>query len=267
MNKFDNLYLNLIYEAVPPTSTSTTSCDDSELEDKMVAARTKVFKRFKFFAIMMENHEFVCTNTISTMAVDAFGHIYYNPNFVKTKLSVDELMGVICHECMHNAKNSLYRRGNRDPQLWNIATDLTINWDLIQDEIPLPSIGLIPEKDGTWSLGKKRLAWFKNIKIVVKDRSAEEIYDDLVGSVDERMKKFLDDWAKELDVHVYPPTGEDPEPTDDKDWEPVEGDPVYNEDTGTFGQVIKVNGNNVSIKPISEDEAKQLAILKAAMTM
>ena len=55
------------------------------------------------------------------MATDG-RRIVYNPAFVE-KLSPAELEGVLAHEIMHCALAHHCRRGERDTQLWNQATD------------------------------------------------------------------------------------------------------------------------------------------------
>jgi predicted metal-dependent peptidase len=46
--------------------------------------------------------------------------IYYNEEWVKT-LSDRQRMGLLCHEVLHPALQHLWRRGQRDPELWNKA--------------------------------------------------------------------------------------------------------------------------------------------------
>ena len=78
---------------------------------------------------------------IDTMATD--GHrLFYNPAFVN-RISEAECLGVICHELLHCAFLHMYRRGTRDPILWNIAGDLIINAILNESGQKLPEGGLL----------------------------------------------------------------------------------------------------------------------------
>jgi len=52
--------------------------------------------------------------------------IGYCPAFVDS-LPIDQLKGVLCHEVMHLANAHQCRRGERDPQRWNIAADYAVN--------------------------------------------------------------------------------------------------------------------------------------------
>jgi predicted metal-dependent peptidase len=76
-----------------------------------------------------------------TMATDG-RRIVYNPAFVE-KLSQAELEGVLAHEVMHLALAHHCRRGERDAQLWNQATDYAINPILINNGVTLPKDALI----------------------------------------------------------------------------------------------------------------------------
>ena len=254
MNLFDKLYLKIVFEQAP-----MDPCSDKELEDKLIGAKYRIFSEYPFFGQILSNFRLICTTQLPTFAISNQGDLYYNPAFA-TQLSFKQLIGVLCHEVMHIAMLSLFRLGTRDRELWNIATDLTINWDLIQDNFDLPAKGLIPDKDGIYDVGKMG-GTFKRFKIDVKDKSAEELYDELTAKVDEKLKKFLNDLAQELDKHIYdapPPSqkGQQP-PNEQEDQGPQVGDLVYNEDTGEFGEVIKVGKDDVTVTMLTEDQAKK----------
>lgn len=65
------------------------------------------------------------TSGLDTMGV-TFDKMYYSADFVK-ELSMPELMFVLIHEMCHLLMGHTVRQGERDHQLWNIATDLYIN--------------------------------------------------------------------------------------------------------------------------------------------
>lgn len=77
-----------------------------------------------------------------TMATDGRSLIY-SPDWVKS-LPLDELIGVIAHEVMHNALAHPTRRSHRDAQRWNIACDLAINPLLTQAGFRLPAGRIMP---------------------------------------------------------------------------------------------------------------------------
>jgi predicted metal-dependent peptidase len=75
------------------------------------------------------------------MATDG-SRIVYNSAFVD-ELKPAELEGTIAHEVLHCALGHQSRRGNRDPELWNVAADLAINPILIGNGFVLPAGALI----------------------------------------------------------------------------------------------------------------------------
>jgi predicted metal-dependent peptidase len=71
-----------------------------------------------------------------TMATDGYG-IYFDRNFV-CQLSDPHLAGVIAHEVLHCVLGHADRRGEREPELWNAATDFAINGFLDAQGFALP---------------------------------------------------------------------------------------------------------------------------------
>lgn len=109
---------------------------------KIKQSRVKLLLDQPFFGTIILNLELVnATNSkwCPTAAVDG-RRIYYNENFFKD-LSADEVIFVLCHEVLHVALDHLGRRMDRDPLLWNMATDYVIN-ALLHDA----KIGKMPTK-------------------------------------------------------------------------------------------------------------------------
>lgn len=77
----------------------------------------------------------------STMATDGF-NIFINPHFVE-KITEEEVIGVIAHEVMHCILGHADRRGDRDPELWNIAIDYATNLILCDAGVTLPKTSLL----------------------------------------------------------------------------------------------------------------------------
>ena len=79
---------------------------------------------------------------VDTLATDG-KVLRYAPPFV-TGLSPDELVGVLAHEVMHCALAHPARRGDRDPEKWNVACDLAVNPLLVTAGVVLPPDRLMP---------------------------------------------------------------------------------------------------------------------------
>ena len=81
-------------------------------------------------------------------------HIYYNPDWV-LKQTKPHLLGVCAHEtwhvCLNHCKLMLYsRQGNRNPEIWNIACDCTINNLLHDAGFSLPDPHIFEPKYRGW---------------------------------------------------------------------------------------------------------------------
>jgi len=90
------------------------------------------------------------TLDVKTMAVNAFGNLYINPDFVVNTLTDDGVVAVLAHEAGHVEYLSFFRMEDRDIELWNVATDYVINKWLLKDGFALPNSdkfrALLPEK-------------------------------------------------------------------------------------------------------------------------
>jgi len=90
--------------------------------------------------IMPPNHPL-----ITTAATDGkyfffnalFMHLL-NPNGLDRENGAQKF--VFCHEIMHLIYDSRGRRGSRDPQLWNVATDYIINQTLMDFGLEMPTV-------------------------------------------------------------------------------------------------------------------------------
>lgn len=80
------------------------------------------------------------TDTIDTACTDG-KYIKFNPEFFNN-LHDDEAIFLLAHEIMHVALLHMYRRGDRDPEIWNMAADYVINAELIRAGLKMPEGGL-----------------------------------------------------------------------------------------------------------------------------
>ena len=97
-----------------------------------------------FFATIIRSFCKHRTEDIPTAGVnctDEEMNLYWNPKFIDS-LSVQEVFGLLKHECYHLILGHVTNRKQEPHMLWNIATDLAINSMIPVDE--LPKCGLIP---------------------------------------------------------------------------------------------------------------------------
>ena len=110
---------------------------------KIARSRTQALIRAPFYgAVLMGLPSEEATGQTETMATDG-KRVLYESVFVDG-LTEDELLFVNCHEALHVAFCHHLRRGERDAQLWNIATDHAINLILEEADIGhMPAGGLL----------------------------------------------------------------------------------------------------------------------------
>ena len=112
---------------------------------------------------IIEQGELCRQMEIQIAAVDAGkGEIYVNP---AAHLDEEELKFVLAHEFLHAGLGHGERCQGRDPGLWNAACDFVINGWLAEMEIGrMPAIGVLYDER-------------------LKDKSAEEVYDQILQDV------------------------------------------------------------------------------------
>lgn len=108
-------------------------------------ARTRVMLRSPFFATLLMTTPCVETTSIPTAAVDD-KNLYYNPRFIESLDSVEDVIFVAVHEVMHKALAHVWRLKERDRRLWNIACDYVINLMLTDSGLKIPCIKGVPIK-------------------------------------------------------------------------------------------------------------------------
>lgn len=101
------------------------------LSDKLSKAKALLTLDHPFFATTLLKKPFVWDEKIPTMAVDARGNIYLAPGFVE-KLTVNQLIFGLAHECMHYMLLHPARKGHRKHRPWVWACDAVIN-DVLRD--------------------------------------------------------------------------------------------------------------------------------------
>ena len=77
-------------------------------------------------------------------------HVYYNPEFF-AKLTEEQRIGLIVHECWHVALNHLVRGTNKIKEIYNMAGDFVINLLVTQAGFTLPPKPLLDYKYVGWT--------------------------------------------------------------------------------------------------------------------
>jgi predicted metal-dependent peptidase len=159
--------------------------ESKKIEEKLITARVGLLLRHSFFGNMATRLKMIdCTDDpyINTAATDG-RHFYYDTYFVD-QLNPRQTEFLFAHEVLHNVFDHLSRRGDRDPDIWNIAADYAINQILIDDRI-----------------GERitQVKIFQDNKY--RGKSTEEIYEEIFEKYDLQQLQAL---GELLDQHLDP---------------------------------------------------------------
>ncbi len=111
------------------------SADAIRCDMEIDAIRDQVLARFPLLGTTMAKLKTVASDSIQTAATDG-EVVYYAPKFFDT-LTNDQRVFCYAHEVMHVAFNHILRSRDRNPQIWNIATDAVINQMLMGENLPI----------------------------------------------------------------------------------------------------------------------------------
>ena len=128
--------------ATGPCERPAAACPAPALE-RLVAARVSLSLREPFLASALMRLPFreVRDGWCATMATDGY-HVFYAPDWV-APLTPAQIDGVLAHEVLHVVFGHADRRGDRDPERWNMAADFAINGLLRSLRFELPPGGLV----------------------------------------------------------------------------------------------------------------------------
>ena len=101
----------------------------------IAALKRKMLVKYPFFGSVVASVDYKESKDILTAGTDG-ETIYYNPEYLEG-LSVEEQTFVFAHEVCHIAFNHILRSEDKDPDLWNIATDAVINQFLKRDGLKM----------------------------------------------------------------------------------------------------------------------------------
>jgi len=153
---------------------------DAQARERLVSARIGLLLRHSFFGNLATRLKLVNSDEWCATAATDGRTFYYNSRFIMM-LKPKEVEFLVGHEVLHVVYDHMGRRGDRDPQIWNVADDYAVNADLKRHKVG-QFITTVPCLYETKYDGKP----------------AEEIYDDLTKnmqkiSIDDLVEQLLDD--------------------------------------------------------------------------
>jgi predicted metal-dependent peptidase len=155
---------------------------DREVREQLITARVGLLLRASFFGNLATRLKLVNADEWCPTAATDGRNFYYNTRFVKM-LRPKEIEFLFGHEVLHCVYDHFGRRGERDPQLWNIANDYCVNQDLKEHNVGefITSVPCLYDKK-------------------YRGMSSEEVYDSLYENAEKiDIGKLLDQM---LDEHL-----------------------------------------------------------------
>ena len=107
---------------------------DREVREQLITARVGLLLKASFFGNLATRLKLVNADEWCATAATDGRHFYYNTRFIKL-LKPKEVEFLFGHEVLHCVYDHFGRRGDRDPQIWNIANDFCVNGDLVKHRV------------------------------------------------------------------------------------------------------------------------------------
>jgi predicted metal-dependent peptidase len=178
------------------TSTSTVNRDEAKkfanligptdarvdrvVREKLVTARVGMLLRASFFGNLATRLKLINADEWCATAATDGRNFYYNSRFIEM-LKPREIEFLFGHEVLHCVYDHFGRRGDRQPQLWNIANDYCVNADLKRHRVGefITSVPCLYESK-------------------YEGMSSEEVYNDLYENaekinIDDLINRMIDD--------------------------------------------------------------------------
>ena len=112
----------------------------TSFSDRLDTAYSKLGLREPFVAAVMTKVKREIDERVPTAGTNGTW-VRYNPNWC-ANISNEELFGLVLHESCHVILQHMWRRGDRNPKLWNVANDAIINKYIKDRGYQLPSGGV-----------------------------------------------------------------------------------------------------------------------------
>jgi len=107
---------------------------DRVVREKLVSARVGLLLKASFFGNLATRLKLINADEWCATAATDGRNFYYNTRFIEM-LRPKEIEFLFGHEVLHCVYDHFGRRGDRDPQLWNIANDYCVNGDLVKHSV------------------------------------------------------------------------------------------------------------------------------------
>ena len=97
---------------------------------RLLLSRMRILVKNGFYGLLLMHMVYALDETIETAATDG-KRIFFNPGFLD-ELNDKELDFIMMHEILHVVLKHVLRQGNRNPEMFNIATDIVVNSNILR---------------------------------------------------------------------------------------------------------------------------------------
>jgi len=161
---------------------------DGIVREKLITARVGLLLKASFFGNLATRLKLINADEWCATAATDGRNFYYNTRFIQL-LKPKEIEFLFGHEVLHCVYDHFGRRGDREPQIWNVANDFCVNADLKEHGVGefITSVPcLYDRKYNGWSSEKVYDDLMKNAKkINLSDLLDQMIDEHLDGEGDE----------------------------------------------------------------------------------
>ncbi len=104
-----------------------------QTEKKISSAKIQLGLKHPFIGTLLYSLPLEASDAVPTAGTDG-KRVFVNEDFIN-ELSVQQVVFLLAHECLHVAFLHALRLYDRQAQRWNIATDIVINQFLVEDSV------------------------------------------------------------------------------------------------------------------------------------
>jgi predicted metal-dependent peptidase len=158
-----------------------------QVKEKLITARIALLLKQPFFGNISARLKLTPADEWCPTAATDGRHFYYNHAFIKA-LRPAEVEFLFGHEVLHVVYDHMERRGDRDPQLHNIAADYVVNQELVTAKVGelITTVPALYDRQYTgWSSEEVYDHLFKNAKKINIQDLLDQVLDDHMDGDDE----------------------------------------------------------------------------------
>ena len=137
------------------------------------------YVKYSFWSFVIAKMQLTIDRSVPTAGAGFFNNNYQliiNPDFFNP-LPLEQRLGILIHECQHVVLKHIFRKGERDHKLFNVAADMALNQMI--ERTWLPEGAIYPdlfkdEKGKTWPENRTAEQYYQLLKEEQKNQQQEK---------------------------------------------------------------------------------------------